>query len=115
MASNRAAMTVAIVGNHADHSVLDAAMEADYEVAIIESFAHAYSTIRRAAPHMVVLCVDADDAAGWQVLSMLKADPVTARIPVVTHFTTTSITDSEVEAFELDDVRTENLELRTWN
>jgi CheY-like chemotaxis protein len=115
MVANRPAMTVAIVGNYADRSVLGAAMEAECEIAIIESFVHAYSTIRRAAPHLVVLCVDGDDAEGCQVLSMLKADPVTARIPVITHDISSSTSEVGPEALEIDRVTTENSELRTWN
>lgn len=79
-------MTVAIVGKYADPSMLDAILEADAcEVVIIESSEHAYSTIKRVAPHLVVVCLNFDDAGGFQVLSMLKADSSTSRIPVLTY------------------------------
>jgi DNA-binding response OmpR family regulator len=103
-------MTVAIVGKHADPSVLDAALEADdCEVAVIESFDRAYSTIKRVAPQLVVLCVEVEDAAGWRVLSMLKTDVDTARIPVLTYFVTPAASDSNADAV-LADTFTTNLQ-----
>lgn len=78
-------MTVAIVGKYADPSMLDAILQADGCEVVIESIEHAYSTIKRVAPHLVVVCLNLDDGDGFQVLSMLKADNATARIPVLTY------------------------------
>jgi CheY-like chemotaxis protein len=65
-------------------SVLDAG---PYDVVFVEAGNHAYSQIRRVQPNLVVLCVRIEDTAGFQVLSMLKLDGDTQRIPVVTYTT----------------------------
>lgn len=67
-----------------------------YDVIFVESGAHAYSEIRRVQPELVILCVRFDENDGFQVLTMLKLDPETRNIPVVT-FTTEYTTQAEVE------------------
>lgn len=62
--------------------VLDAG---NYDVVFVEASAHAYSQIKRVQPDLVILCVSMDDAEGLTVLSMLKLDPDTRDIPVVTY------------------------------
>ena len=62
-------------------TVLDAGQ---YDVVFVESTEHAYSHIKRLAPHLVIVCLDIDDIDGFQVLSMLKLDKDTKNIPVVT-------------------------------
>ena len=57
------------------------------DVVFVESTARAYSRIRSELPDVVLLCVDIDDIAAFHVLSMLKADNVTAVIPVITYIT----------------------------
>lgn len=56
-----------------------------YDVVLVESVGHAYSTIRQTQPDLVILCLNLDDLDGYQVLSMLKLDPATRDIPVVTY------------------------------
>ena len=56
---------------------------------------YTYSLIAREQPHLVVLCTSIDRADGFQLLSMLKLDPRTRDIPVVT-YTTESEEDEEV-------------------
>jgi CheY-like chemotaxis protein len=65
-------------------SVLDAG---HYDVVFVEAGDHAYSQIRRVQPNLIVLCVRIEDTAGFQVLSMLKLDGDTQRIPVLTYTT----------------------------
>jgi CheY-like chemotaxis protein len=66
--------------------LLDKVLEADhYDVVFVESNAHAYSQIRRVQPDLVILCIRIDDVDGFQVLSMLKLDEETRRIPVLTY------------------------------
>src|SRR5712691_8802648 len=65
-------------------TVLDAG---HYDVVFVESSEHAYSQIKRVQPHLVILCVRIDDADSFQVLSMLKLDEETRRIPVLTYTT----------------------------
>jgi CheY-like chemotaxis protein len=55
-----------------------------YDVVFVESTEHAYSHIKRLTPHLIIVCLDIDDLDGFQVLSMLKLDPETRHIPVVT-------------------------------
>ncbi len=62
-------------------TVLDAGQ---YDVVFVESTEHAYSHIKRLTPHLIIVCLDIDDLDGFQVLSMLKLDPETQNIPVVT-------------------------------
>ncbi|HEV3216240.1 MAG TPA: response regulator [Vicinamibacterales bacterium] len=62
-------------------TVLDAGQ---YDVVFVESTEHAYSHIKRLSPDLIIVCLDIDDMDGFQVLSMLKLDNETKRIPVVT-------------------------------
>jgi CheY-like chemotaxis protein len=63
-------------------TVLDAGR---YDMTFAEAAGHAYSSIRQIQPDLVVLCMDLDEASGFQLLSMLKLDPETREIPVVTY------------------------------
>jgi CheY-like chemotaxis protein len=56
-----------------------------YDVVFVEAIEHAYSQIRRVQPNLVVLCLRMGDRDAFQVLSMLKLDPETRRIPVLTY------------------------------
>lgn len=58
-----------------------------YDVVFVESSDHAYSKIKILQPNLVVLCVRIEDMEGFQVLSMLKLDEETAKIPVLTYTT----------------------------
>lgn len=58
-----------------------------YDIVFVESGAHAYSQIKRVRPQMVILCMRIEDLEGFQVLSMLKLDDETVRIPVLTYTT----------------------------
>jgi CheY-like chemotaxis protein len=65
-------------------SVLD---PGQYEIIFAESGAHAYSQIKQVRPQLVILCMRIEDLEGYQVLSMLKLDDDTFRIPVLTYTT----------------------------
>jgi len=78
-------------------TVLDAG---HYDVVFVESSRHAYSQIKRVQPNLVILCVHIDDAEGFQVLSMLKLDPDTRSIPVLTYTADQDGQESEEEAAE---------------
>ena len=83
------AQKVVIVNGNAQilemlESVLDAG---HYDVVFVESSEHAYSQIKRVQPHLVILCVRIEDRDSFQVLSMLKLDEATRRIPVLTYTT----------------------------
>jgi adenylate cyclase len=65
-------------------TVLDAGQ---YDVVFVESNTHAYSQIKRVQPDLVILCVRIDDLKAFQVLSMVKLDPETRDIPILTYTT----------------------------
>jgi PleD family two-component response regulator len=68
-----------------------------YDVVFVESSEHAYSHIKRVQPNLVILCMSLEDRDGFQVLSMLKLDDETRRIPVLTYAT-------EFEGQEVEEV-----------
>ena len=78
-------------------TVLDAG---HYDVVFVESQEHAYSQIKRVQPHLVILCVQIEDRDSFQVLSMLKLDEETRRIPVLTYTTEYEAQKTEEDAAE---------------
>lgn len=66
-----------------------------YDVVIVESLSHAYSQVKRVRPDLVILCLDLDDAEGFRVLSMLKLDPDTRAVPLLTVATEQEHTNEE--------------------
>lgn len=74
-----------------------------YDVVVVESTEHAYSHIKRLDPHLIIVCLDIEDLEGFQVLSMLKLDPQTRDIPVVTCTASHDERDRGDEPFELPD------------
>jgi CheY-like chemotaxis protein len=86
-------------------SVLDGGR---YDLLFAEASSHAYSLIAREQPHLVVLCTSIDRIDGFQLLSMLKLDPRTRDIPVVTY--TTESEDEEEVAELLADAEDEGLQ-----
>ena len=84
--ATRALRTVAVVSKHSRPDLLDTVLGADgYDAVFIESLEHAYSHVKRVRPHMVIVCLELDDKEGFQVLSVLKLDSATSRIPVLTY------------------------------
>jgi CheY-like chemotaxis protein len=79
-------------------TVLDAGQ---YDVVFVESTEHAYSHIKRLSPDLIIVCLDIDDIDGFQVLSMLKLDSETKRIPVVTCTVSSDEDDALDEPAEL--------------
>jgi PleD family two-component response regulator len=65
-------------------SVLDAGR---YDMVFVESSDHAYSQIKKVLPHLVILCARIEQLEGFQLLTMLKLDPDTRAIPVLTYTT----------------------------
>lgn|SRR5262245_43868631 len=88
-------------------TVLDAG---HYDVVFVESSTHAYSQIKKVRPDLVILCVRMDDGDGLQVLSMLKLDPDTRAIPILT-FATEGVaaeSDAATESTEDEDEDTDD-------
>ena len=65
-------------------SVLDAGR---YDMVFVESSERAYSQIRKIVPNLVILCARIEYLEGFQLLTMLKLDPETRNIPVLTYTT----------------------------
>ena len=95
--------TVAIVSRNPRVNLLDAVLEAgDYDVVFIEAIEHAYSQIKRSIPHVIVLCLDMDDASGFQILSMLNLDSDTSEIPIITYVAPPDVEGSGEDSTEVD-------------
>ena len=109
-ASEHAAATVRIQkvvivnGNPEMLGTLETVLDAGhYDVVFVESSEHAYSQIKRVQPNLVVLCVQIDEADGFQVLSMLKLDAETRGIPVLTYTSEHNGEQSEEQFAEASD------------
>ena len=70
-----------------------------YDLLFADASQHAYSLIAKEQPNLVVLCTTIDRADGFQLLSMLKLDPQTKRIPVVTYTSDADDDDDEVDGY----------------
>jgi len=77
---------VAVSGDGQRAELLDALMvdENDYDVIFVESIAGGYSRIKELTPDLVIVCLETDDVAACQFLSMLKTDRAMSAIAVVT-------------------------------
>jgi CheY-like chemotaxis protein len=75
-------------------TVLDAGR---YDMVFVESSARAYSRVRHVQPDLVIVCMRIDDVEVFQLLSMLKLDAETRRIPVVTYTTNLEADTDEPE------------------
>jgi CheY-like chemotaxis protein len=98
-AASTIAQKVVIVNGSAEAlELLETVLAAGhYDIVFVESGAHAYSQIKRVIPHLVILCVRIDDMEAFQVLSMLKLDEETRKIPIVTYTTEYEGQESEDE------------------
>lgn len=68
-----------------------------YDVVFVELAAHAYSQVKKVEPQLIILCLDLNDDEGFRVLSMLKLDPDTRKIPLLTYATGTEPPPSDPE------------------
>jgi CheY-like chemotaxis protein len=68
--------------------VLETVLDAGhYDMVFVESSDRAYSTVKRELPNLVVLCTRVADLDGVQLLTMLKLDPETRDIAVLSYTT----------------------------
>jgi PleD family two-component response regulator len=56
-----------------------------YEVEFVDNDDEPYATIAALKPDIVVVSLDMDNEAGFQLLTMLRLDPGTAQIPVLSY------------------------------
>ena len=79
---------VVVNGNTEVLGMLETVLEAGrYDMVFVESSDHAYSQIKRVLPNLVILCTRIEQLDGFQLLTMLKMDGETRRIPVLTYTT----------------------------
>jgi len=83
------AQKVVVVNGNTDvlgllESVLDAGR---YDMVFVEPGDRAYSQIKKVLPNLVILCTRVDRLDGFEILTMLKLDPETRDIPVLTYTT----------------------------
>jgi PleD family two-component response regulator len=105
LATSRPRRTVVLVCGRAPQAEsLDALLVAtsDYDVVFIESIVHSYSCIKRVVPDLIIISSEVDDVATCQLLSMLRADRRSSRIPVLTCPTFRDDPDLDDDLAELD-------------
>jgi len=96
-----ASKKVVVVDGSADvMELLESVLEGGrYDLLFADASQHAYSLVAREQPNLVVLCMTLDSTDGFQLLSMLKLDPQTRAIPVVTY--TTDVEENGEDAQEI--------------
>lgn len=70
-----------------------------YDVEFVASDDEPYATVAALKPDLVIVSLGLNDLAGFQLLTMLRLDPETAGIPVLSF-----VRDEEVKALGLDAV-----------
>jgi CheY-like chemotaxis protein len=76
---------VVVNGNTEVLGMLETVLDAGrYDMVFVESGEHAYSQIKKVLPNLVILCTRVEHLDGFQLLTMLKLDPQTRDIPVLT-------------------------------
>jgi CheY-like chemotaxis protein len=104
--ANEAAMQKVVVVNGSPEilemfeTVLDAGR---YDMVFVESSARAYSRVRHVQPDLVIVCMRMDDTEVFQLLSMLKLDEETRKIPVVTYATPVEPDSEDAEEDAIDE------------
>ena len=100
---------VIVNGNAEVLGMLEAGLDAGrYDMVFVESADHAYSNIKKLQPNLVILCTSLEDLAGFQLLTMLKLDPDTHDVPVLTY---TSECDGQESADAVAQIPDEEEEL----
>lgn len=81
--------TVVVVNGTVDVlGMLETALDAGrYDMVFVDAGDRAYAQIKRVRPDLVILCTRIEDREGFQLLTMLKLDPATKDIPVLTYTT----------------------------
>ena len=59
--------------------------ERAYDVEFVETDDEPYATIAALKPDIIVVSLDLDNETGFQLLTMLRLDPQTAQIPVLSY------------------------------
>jgi len=95
---------VVVNGNTEVLGMLEAVLDAGrYDMVFVESGERAYSQIKQVLPNLVILCTRIEELNGFQLLTMLKLDPQTRDIPVLTYTTEYEGQDFETAVSQLAD------------
>src|SRR5215510_483306 len=79
---------VVVNGNTEVLGMLETVLDAGrYDMVFVESGDRAYSQVKKVLPNLVILCTKIEQLDGFQLLTMLKLDPETRDIPVLTYTT----------------------------
>jgi len=104
---------VVVNGNTEVLGMLEAVLDAGrYDMVFVESGDRAYSQIKKVVPHLVILCTKIDELEGFQLLTMLKLDPDTRSIPVLTYTTEHEGQDFDAAISQLAEEEEDMLPLR---
>ncbi|MBI2187558.1 MAG: hypothetical protein HYU37_10660 [Acidobacteria bacterium] len=77
---------VVVDGNAEVFGMLEDVLDAGrYDMVFVESSDHAYSQIRKVLPNLVIVCANIERPEAFQLLTMLRLDPETRDIPVLTY------------------------------
>ncbi len=79
-----------------------------YDVEFVAADDEPYATVSALKPDLVIVSLGLDDLAGFQLLTMLRLDPETANIPVLSY-----VREAEVNALGLDAVDPSPMRLAT--
>ncbi|HWN87029.1 MAG TPA: response regulator [Vicinamibacterales bacterium] len=103
--SPQAVQKVVVVNGNAEVlSMLETVLDAGrYDMVFVESSDHAYSSIRKVRPNLVILCTRVEDLEGFQLLTMLKLDDATRDIPVLTYTTESEECDFDAAISQMAD------------
>jgi len=63
-----------------------------YDIEFVDSDDEPYATIAALKPDIVVVTLDLDNEAGFHLLTMLRLDPETAQIPVLSYLQESELT-----------------------
>jgi PleD family two-component response regulator len=92
---------VVVNGNTEVLGMLETVLDAGrYDMVFVESSERAYSQIKKVVPNLVILCARIEQLEGFQLLTMLKLDPDTRDIPVLTYTTEQTGQEAEEEPAE---------------
>jgi two-component system cell cycle response regulator DivK len=98
---------VVVNGNAEVLGMLESVLEAGrYDMVFVEPGDRAYSRIKTVLPHLVILCTHIDELEGFQLLTMLKLDPDTRHLPVLTYTTEHDGQDLDESVSQLADDET---------
>jgi CheY-like chemotaxis protein len=88
VATTPAQKVVVVNGNTEVLGMLETVLDAGrYDMVFVESGSRAYSQIKKVQPNLVILCTRIEELDGFQLLTMLKLDPETKHVPVLTYTT----------------------------